>query len=72
MLKAFNKEKFLKSDNVKSNDESMMKSNDEIPSHHGSENEGTGFFEVYWKASASKTYKSSHEEVFPKIGVLKP
>ena len=47
MLKVFSKEKFLKSDNVKSNDESMMKSNDEIPSHHGSENEGTGFFEVY-------------------------
>ena len=47
MMKVFKKEKFLKSDNVKSNDESMMKSNDEIPYHHGSENEGTCFFEVY-------------------------
>ena len=34
------KEKFLKSDGVKSNDENMMKSNDGIPSLHGSENEG--------------------------------
>ena len=38
------KEKFLKSDDVKSTDESMMKINDETPSPHGSENEGTCFF----------------------------
>ena len=38
------KEKFLKSDGIKSNDENMMKSNDEIPSPHGSENEGMCFF----------------------------
>ena len=38
------KEKFLKGDDVKSNDESMMKINDETPSPHGSENEGTCFF----------------------------
>ena len=36
-------DKFLKSDGVKSNDKNMMKSNDRIPSHHGSENEGTCF-----------------------------
>ena len=29
------KEKFLNGDNVKGKDESMMKSNDEILSHHG-------------------------------------
>ena len=34
------KEKLLKSDGVKSNDENMMKNNDQIPSPHGSENEG--------------------------------
>ena len=34
------KEKFLKSVGVKSNDENMIKSNDGIPSPHGSENEG--------------------------------
>ena len=28
-------------------------------------------FELLWKTSASKTYKSSHQEVFSKIGVLK-
>ena len=33
------KEKFLKSDGVKSNDEKMMKSNDGVSSPHGSENE---------------------------------
>ena len=33
------KGKFLKSGSVKGNDENMMKSNDGIPSHHGSENE---------------------------------
>ena len=38
------KEKFLKSDGIKSNDENMMKSNDGIPSLHGSENEGMFFF----------------------------
>ena len=37
------KEKFLKSDGVKSNDKNMIKSNDGIPSHHGSENESTCF-----------------------------
>ena len=37
------KEKFLKSDGLKSNDENMMKSNDGIPSPHGSENEGRCF-----------------------------
>ena len=34
------KEKFLKSVGVKSNDKNMIKSNDGIPSPHGSENEG--------------------------------
>ena len=34
------KEKFLKSDSVKSNEKNMMKSNDRIPSPHGSESEG--------------------------------
>ena len=43
------KEKFLKSDDVKSNDESMMKINDETPSPHGSENEGTCFFGWFFK-----------------------
>ena len=33
-------EKSLKSDDVKSNDENIMKSNDGIPSPHGSDNEG--------------------------------
>ena len=32
------------SDDVKRNHENMMKCNDGIPSHHGSENEGTSFF----------------------------
>ena len=36
--------KFLKSEGVKSNDENVMKSNDGIPSHYGSENKGTCFF----------------------------
>ena len=40
------KEMLLKSDGVKSNHENMMKSNDKIPCHHGSENEGTCFFGV--------------------------
>ena len=40
------KEEFLNSGGVKRNDEDMMKSNDGIPSHHGSENEGTCFFWV--------------------------
>ena len=31
------KEKFLKSDGIKNDDENMMKSNDGIPSPHGSE-----------------------------------
>ena len=38
-------EKSLKSDDVKSNDENIMKSNDGIPSPHGSDNEGMCFFE---------------------------
>ena len=37
--------KFLKSEGVKSNDENMMKSNDGIPSHYGSENKGTCFLD---------------------------
>ena len=37
------KEKVLKSDGVKSNNENMMKSNDGIPSPRGSENEGRCF-----------------------------
>ena len=40
------KEEFLKSGGVKGNDENMMKSNDGIPSHHGSGNEGTCIFWV--------------------------
>ena len=43
------KEKFLKSEGVKSNDENMMKSNDVIPSPHASENEGTCFFGWFFK-----------------------
>ena len=38
------KEKFLKSVDVKSNDENMMKVNDEIPSPRGGLNEGMCFF----------------------------
>ena len=38
IFKFVNKEEFLKSDDVKSNNENMMKCNDGIPSHHGSEN----------------------------------
>ena len=34
----------LRSGGVKSNDENMVKSNEGIPSPHGSENEGTCFF----------------------------
>ena len=37
------KEKFFKSDDVKSNDENTMKSNDGIPSPHGSKNDGMCF-----------------------------
>ena len=33
--------------------------------------QSSSHFEVFWKTSASKTYKSSHQEVFSKIGVLK-
>ena len=39
------KEFLLKSDGIKRNDENKIKINDGIPSHHGSENEGTCF---YW------------------------
>ena len=31
----------------------------------------SGHFDVFCEASASKTYKSSHQEVFSKIDVLK-
>ena len=34
----------LRSGGVKSNDENLVKSNEGIPSPHGSENEGTCFF----------------------------
>ena len=37
------KEKFLKNGDAKSNDENMMKSNDGVPSHHGSENKVRDF-----------------------------
>ena len=37
------KERFLKRDGVKSNDENMMKNNDGILSPHGNENEGRCF-----------------------------
>ena len=43
------KEKFLKSDGVKSNNENMIKSNDGILSSHGSENEITYFFRWFFK-----------------------
>ena len=43
------KEKFLKSDGLKSNDENMMKSNDGIPSPHGSVKESTYFFGQFLK-----------------------
>ena len=43
-LSSVSKEKFLKTDGVKHNQENVMKSNDGIPSHHGSDNEGTCFF----------------------------
>ena len=33
-------------------------------------NEESIHFELFGKTSAPKTYKSSHQEVFPKIGVL--
>ena len=33
--------------------------------------ESSSQFEVFWKTSASKSYKSSHQEVFSKIGVMK-
>ena len=46
LLSFISQEMFLKSDGVKRNHENMMKSNDVIPSHHGSENEGTCFFSV--------------------------
>ena len=41
--------KFLKSEGVKSNDENMMKSNDGIPSPHGSVKESTHFFGQFLK-----------------------
>ena len=34
-------------------------------------NEESIHFEVFWKTSISKKYKSSHEKVFSKKGVLK-
>ena len=39
------KEKFSKSDGVKSKHENMMKSNDKIPRHYGSEDEGMSFLD---------------------------
>ena len=42
-------EKSLKSDDVKSNDENIIKSNDGIPSPHGSDNEGMCFFGWFFK-----------------------
>ena len=45
-LSSVSKEKFLKGDGVKHNQENVMKSNDGIPCHHGSDNEGTWFFSV--------------------------
>ena len=42
-------EKSLKSDDVKSNDENIMKSNDGIPSPHGSDNESMCFFGWFFK-----------------------
>ena len=39
----------VKSDGVKRNHENKMKSNDGIPSHHGSENEGTCFSQWFFK-----------------------
>ena len=43
------KEKFFKSVGTKSNDEKMMKSNDGIPSPHGSVKESTCFFGRFLK-----------------------
>ena len=43
------KKNFLKGDGVKSNDENMIKSNDGIPSPHGSENEDMSFFGWFFK-----------------------
>ena len=40
---------------MKRADETMMKSNDEIPSHHGSENEGTCVLGDYLNKSVPKT-----------------
>ena len=48
-LSFVSKGKFLKSGSVKGNDENMMKSNDGIPSQHGSENEDRCFFEWFFK-----------------------
>ena len=42
-LRFVSKEMFFKSGGVTSNHENIMKSNDGIPSHHGSEDEGTCF-----------------------------
>ena len=33
--------------------------------------ESSSHFEVFWKTSASKTFKSCHQEVFSKTSVLK-
>ena len=43
-LRFVGKVNILRSGGVKSNDENMVKSNEGIPSPHGSENEGTCFF----------------------------
>ena len=64
--------KFLKSVDVKSNHENMMKSTDGIFFHHGSENEGTCFLDDSLNKNISRKKilrllneeSSSHFEVF--------
>ena len=41
------KEKVLKNDSIKSNEENMIKNNDEIFSPHGSENQGMCFLDDF-------------------------
>ena len=56
LLSFISQEMFLKSDGVKRNHENMMKSNDGIPSHHGSKNEIACFFGWFlkWRYSEKK------------------
>ena len=58
--------KFLKSDDVKSNDESVMKSHDKVRSLHGSETEGACFLGDYFKIKYPKksNEESIHYELF--------